>query len=884
MPTGNDTGFVSRDTAQISGLDSGPRFITLMLHGAGTQGERGMSAGLLPKSTQKSLHNLDASQDVSKTTRLLPPAAAELPGALATPAGAAATNTVQQMNRLIAPAHSMSNASAWRCRGQLLASALLSTTPLIMIPVYYGSYLAGGPYGFNAANFPAGLEYLVLPIANSFVWIHGFVGLGSPDMQASQRRLTWYEKWATSSWISRLCCCAQTTDTSEQDLQIIINALPSKMLLFHFLGLYSLVLTLGLHPESYDGTTIVSALRAGLFNSTRAVTLVSLYFIHIVALWAAVQIRRGTLSVCAGRTDRMLVEFLHRFWLSMAVVIGIQVYNTFAFIQWYFRTLPARQAAVSNGAGVIGGSLAMHLEEVVFSLALPMLALVIFAAWYTIGSGLKMFENNASTNVQRVLVSFVGLTSMYGFAWAHSEMSSNESMFEFQNGTACTAECTFRDADPVLWFISGGHLTGGRPSWAQYWILMFIPVFILLGNDVRQKKNFRRKLQLPNGKKYHFFICHHQSSGGNQARILFDQLTALGCTVWYDMDQPLHERTLDGMKRGVRQSLTLLIFLSGRRERDGQPDVNGDYEGPFTRWFCHEEMGTALEAGLHIIGVMETDPRFGVPDIKLERVRALTGRNGRPVSARAHKNVKLLDEVCFLPRRTQQHELKGYLREIVRQGIEGAPHSKFRKIHSHPEFRNKGRESAALHRGTSDLQLKTVSKTMQDSFNLDLPAGKKFHFCICSHMSPSEPNNPADVLRRQLQEIGCKVAYLSPAAFTVSSPTADELETNVRGSICLLLFLTGTWRADGEYAGLFSCRACHEQIRIAKEAALVLVGVMVSEGQGRPDIDLEKETCTCGNENNLHLLDQLCFIPVRSQDHELEGFFGEILKQGLCPV
>jgi hypothetical protein len=51
---------------------------------------------------------------------------------------------------------------------------------------------------------------------------------------------------------------------------------------------------------------------------------------------------------------------------------------------------------------------------------------------------------------------------------------------------------------------------------------------------------------------------------------------------------------------------------------------------------------------------------------------------------------------------------------------------------------------------------------------------------------------------------------------------------------------------DGKYAGLFSCRACHEQIRIAKEAGLVLVGVMESEGQGLADIGLEKETCAHG--------------------------------------
>jgi hypothetical protein len=42
---------------------------------------------------------------------------------------------------------------------------------------------------------------------------------------------------------------------------------------------------------------------------------------------------------------------------------------------------------------------------------------------------------------------------------------------------------------------------------------------------------------------------------------------------------------------------------------------------------------------------------------------------GIPVSPHAADNLKLLDEVCFIPRRTQQHELQAYLDEIIKQGI-----------------------------------------------------------------------------------------------------------------------------------------------------------------------------------------------------------------------
>ena len=79
------------------------------------------------------------------------------------------------------------------------------------------------------------------------------------------------------------------------------------------------------------------------------------------------------------------------------------------------------------------------------------------------------------------------------------------------------------------------------------------------------------------------------------------------------------------MKAGVRASECLLIFLSGRKETDGQPDPAGAYEGPFTRWFCHEEMATAHTEGLRCVGVMETDARHGTPDFGEEKTRANTG-------------------------------------------------------------------------------------------------------------------------------------------------------------------------------------------------------------------------------------------------------------------
>ena len=125
------------------------------------------------------------------------------------------------------------------------------------------------------------------------------------------------------------------------------------------------------------------------------------------------------------------------------------------------------------------------------------------------------------------------------------------------------------------------------------------------------------------------------------------------------------------MKSGVRESMCLMIFLSGRKETDGVADMNGLYEGPFTRWFCHEEMTTAHEKGLRCIGVMETDDRIGRPDLGLEKSRALTGGSGGgPVNPNAKHNVHLLDDTAFIPYRRQQHEVDAMLKEIQRQAAE----------------------------------------------------------------------------------------------------------------------------------------------------------------------------------------------------------------------
>ena len=139
------------------------------------------------------------------------------------------------------------------------------------------------------------------------------------------------------------------------------------------------------------------------------------------------------------------------------------------------------------------------------------------------------------------------------------------------------------------------------------------------------------------------------------------------------MHRDLSHRNLKGMKEGVTASECVIIFLSGRVEKDGQPDtVTGKYEGPFTRWFCHEEMATARQTGAKIIGVMETDERHNTPEFVQEKTRARTGgREGGAVHEHVEDNLKLLDDVCFIPLRRQQHEIPAMLGEILRQAQPG---------------------------------------------------------------------------------------------------------------------------------------------------------------------------------------------------------------------
>ena len=68
---------------------------------------------------------------------------------------------------------------------------------------------------------------------------------------------------------------------------------------------------------------------------------------------------------------------------------------------------------------------------------------------------------------------------------------------------------------------------------------------------------------LPEGKKYHFFLCHHQGSGGDIVGLLHAWLEKWGYKCWRDQDRDMADRNVDGMIEGVQKSFgAYLLFIN----------------------------------------------------------------------------------------------------------------------------------------------------------------------------------------------------------------------------------------------------------------------------------------------------------------------------------
>ena len=85
-----------------------------------------------------------------------------------------------------------------------------------------------------------------------------------------------------------------------------------------------------------------------------------------------------------------------------------------------------------------------------------------------------------------------------------------------------------------------------------------------------------------------FFISHAQGDAAGTAKAEYNMLKQLGVLCWYDMEQA--ELTLEGMKRGVRESKCFLLILT---------------KSVLTRWFCQQEILEAIRYGKKIVLLLE---------------------------------------------------------------------------------------------------------------------------------------------------------------------------------------------------------------------------------------------------------------------------------------
>ena len=96
------------------------------------------------------------------------------------------------------------------------------------------------------------------------------------------------------------------------------------------------------------------------------------------------------------------------------------------------------------------------------------------------------------------------------------------------------------------------------------------------------------------GNDWHFFISHYQTTGGNQASNICNELEMRGLKVWYDQNADTIDEA--AMKEGVQRSTVFVLFLSHK---------------VFTRKFCQMEILEAKKAKKPVLLIREEDDRFG---------------------------------------------------------------------------------------------------------------------------------------------------------------------------------------------------------------------------------------------------------------------------------
>lgn len=454
----------------------------------------------------------------------------------------------------------------WWWLDEWMEWSLAVLNPLVLCAILQAarSYHADRPGG----PAPNGIQFFVLPISISWAFLHAIKINPVDELDESSAR---YRQCVTTGWIARLCCCSRTKESTAGETQTLKRAVPTLAYNVHFILLTAAVTTSWPVGGSYS------------YDLRRYFGMVGILLACIFLYWFFVKLRIAVVGACKNADELESFGRLARRTIFAAIVLEFLFLGK--YVNWYYDTRDALTRAQDNGfpgTEAVGSQTdAVGNSAIIFSMCSPAVFLSFGSLWYSAAFGIDL---HVGVGIQVVIIALMFGAISIGATWGAGKMAYGDARFEQSDGTPCTPDCLagsqFNITNPVVCLAAFSFFTGGcHVNLLQWWAAAWLPVYMLTGRDLLSRRRFNRRLQLPDGKQYHYFICHHQGSGGNQAKILYDQLTGLGCSVWYDNEMPATERNLDGMQRGVRASVTLLLFLSGREETNGQPDKNGKYEG-----------------------------------------------------------------------------------------------------------------------------------------------------------------------------------------------------------------------------------------------------------------------------------------------------------------
>lgn len=331
-------------------------------------------------------------------------------------------------------------------------------------------------------------------------------------------------RWPTTGWVAKIFGCAASASEPDEDTgaqnRSRTKGLPDTILTAHFV-LYGLVLAAypALRAKSSTGEEVTIPYR---IQSTGTKVL-----LVIAAFWLAIQVRRAVLGVATDRQSMRRVSVV--VVRAMAASIAMQICLLCKFLLWHGDIDAVVRIAIENGfpRDDLDGQ-----RDIFFSLVNLSGAVSAISLWVAITISLGLFDNDLRDKhtlgktlpIQLLLVAVLCVACAIAYMWVDTEITKGNRRYQLTDDAGvviglCDATC---DLSPprnfVLCSISLGlqYAAQGECSvdvQMNIISLICVPIaFLLLGYDIYHQDSFNQKLKLPPGKKYHFFICHHQGA------------------------------------------------------------------------------------------------------------------------------------------------------------------------------------------------------------------------------------------------------------------------------------------------------------------------------------------------------------------------------------